>query len=178
MCEGCQDRVDAADSYVRGMRSALARPEKLARPELAHPEKTVEFEGWRFPNLFTMPTPVWAVAAVVLLALGGMVATRSLNLLGPPVAIALSATRGQVSIVAATGPLDLDLDTRDLPGSSSYKLQVVNADGGEVWSSTVAGVENGHVHARVDKRLAPGQYFVRIATASGAQREYSLRLKN
>jgi len=167
VCEGCQDRVEETDSYVRGMRSALALPENVR-----------ESERWQFPNLLTFPAPVWAAAAVLLLAMGGIVATRSLTLSAPPVAIALSATRGEISTVAATGPLDLDLDTRDLPPSGPYKLQVVNAEGGEVWKSTAAELRNGHVHARVDKRLAPGQYFVRIVTAAGDQREFSLRLKN
>ena len=165
LCEGCQDRVTATDSYLLAMKAALSRPA----------EKTLA-ERWDIQRFFQMPAPVWATAAVAVAGVGGFLVTRNLTTPTVPVAIALTATRGGSTPVAIpSGPLDLDLDARDLAPSGAYRVQLVDGSGIEVWSSS-SNASNGHVHALIKQRLTPGQYYVRIADPTGAQREFALRL--
>ena len=165
ICAHCQDRVLDTDSFVRGMKAALARP-----------IGAVEKEPWSFARFFQIPVPVWATCAIAVAGVTGVLLTYSLTTHTPPLALALTATRsGTMTVAKASGPLDLDLDARDLAASGNYHVQIVNADGTEVWSSG-SEAHNGHVHALVNERLSPGQYYVRIADPAGAQREFALRL--
>jgi hypothetical protein len=168
VCAHCQDRVSETDSFLRGMRSALAAP-------LPEPVKTL----WNPFRYFQMPMPVWATAAVAVAGVLGVVVAHNQNLTNAPLALALTATRGGAMPVAKAGsPLDLDLDVRDFAPAASNHVQIVNADGNEVWSGSASTVTNGHMHALVNSRLGPGQYYVRIADPVGAHREYALRLGN
>lgn len=168
ICAECQDRVTATDSFLRGMRSALAAPIPVAS---ASP--------WDLRQWFKMPVPVWATAAVAAAGIVGVVTIQKLNPDPAPLAIALSAVRGASMPTAKAGsPLDLDLDVRDLAPSPKNAVQIVSSDGNEVWSGSGSPVQNGHVHAIVKSRLSPGQYYVRIADPAGAHREYALRVGN
>jgi len=167
LCEGCQDRCTETDTYMRGMRAALANPV---------PEKWSL--GEKVSDFFRMPVPVWATAAVALAGVGGVIATHNLSSRNVPLAVALSATRGGTTpSVSAAKPLDLDLDARDLPEPGSYQIQVVDANGTQLWSSP-ATVRNGHAHVTMEKRLSPGQYYVRISDPTATRREFALRLGN
>lgn len=163
ICEACQDRLHSTESYVRGMKRALASAEK------ARPSRGV---------LLQMPTPVWiAAAAVLVIGIAGLITTRY-GPSAPPVAITLSATRGETASVPATGPLELKLDARDLGTASSYRVQIVNAEGADVWNQPAAAMEDGYVRVPVKKHLGRGQYFVRLFPSdAGTPREYSLQLR-
>ena len=152
VCAHCQDRVSETDSFLRGMRSALAAPV----PELLETR-------WNPFRYFQMPLPVWATAAVAVAGVLSVVVAHNQNLTTAPLALALSATRGGAVPVAKAGsPLDLDLDVRDIASPAGTRVQIVNADGNEVWSGTASTVTNGHIHALVSSRLGPGQYYVRV----------------
>ncbi len=167
ICEECQDRVTEVDRFLIAMKAALK-----------HPVKETLWERWNPAKMFQMPVPVWATAAVALAGVAGVFVAHNLNTQPAPLALALTATRGgSVAVAKAAGPLDLDLDARDLASSGSYRVQLVNGEGTEVWS-TSSNVHDGHVHALVQQRLSPGQYYVRIADPSGARREFSLHLGN
>ena len=156
ICDECQDRVTETDSFLIGMRAALS-----------HPVAESNWERWNIFRVVQMPVPVWAAGAVAFVGLGGVYLTRNLSTQTPPLAIALAATRGgSMTSVKSTGPFDLDLDARDLAPSGPYRVQLVNGDGTEVWS-TSSDVRDGHVHAIVRQRLSPGQYYVRIAGSGG-----------
>lgn len=168
VCAQCQDRVTDTDSFLRGMRSALVAP--------LH---AVSASGWDLRRLFQIPVPVWAIAAVALAGIVGAIAVHELNPEAAPLAIALSATRGGSMPTAKSGiALDLDLDTRDLSPVAGNRVQIVNADGNEVWSGAATSVQNGHTHAIIKSPLSAGQYYVRIADPAGTHREYALRLGN
>ncbi len=129
-------------------------------------------------NVGALPVPVWATAAVAALGIGGVFFTYNLKPGAVPVAVVLTATRGgSTQAVKAAGPLDLDMDARDLASSGTYRVQVVNGDGAEVWTGS-SDTQNGRVHALVQKRFSPGQYYVRIADPAGQRREFALRLGN
>jgi len=166
VCADCQDRVTATDGFLRGMRSALSVPEQAAT-------------SWNPFRYFQMPMPVWATAGVALAGVLGVVVAYNQNLTQAPLAIALTASRGGAMSVAKAGsPLDLDLDVRDIATAAKNRVQIVNAEGNEVWSGSASAVKDGHMHALVSSRLSPGQYYVRIADPAGAHREYALRLGN
>ena len=168
VCGECQDRVTDTDSFVRGMRSALVAPV---------PEASAF--GWDWKRYFQMPAPVWATAAVACAGIVGALTVYKLNPETAPLAIALSATRGgSVPTVKAGTPLDLDLDTLDLTPSVRDRIQIVNAEGTEVWFGIPSSLKNGHIHALVVARMSPGQYYVRLSDAAGIHREYSLRIGN
>jgi hypothetical protein len=167
ICPSCQDRVESTETYIRSMKSALGAAEKTA----------AERRPWRerLGGLFQMPAPAWAAVAALVVAgvWGGDYLSRSVI----PVAVALSATRGEAASVKASGPLDLTLDARDLPATAKYRVQVVNADGGSVWETGSTVVQDGNVHVRV-KHLARGQYFIRLfASDASTPREYALQLR-
>jgi len=168
VCADCQDRVTATDGFLRGMRSALVVPV---------PEKIPT--SWNPLRYFQMPMPVWATAGVALAGVLGVVVAHNQNLSNPALALALTATRGGMVPVAKAGSaLDLDLDVRDIAPAAKNRVQIVNAEGNEVWSGNASAVKDGHMHALVSSRLSPGQYYVRIADSAGAHREYALRLGN
>ena len=163
ICADCQDRVTETDSFLLGMKGALSRPME---------ESLVE--RWNVLRFFQMPVPVWATAAVAVAGIGGVVVTRNLSTQAAPLAIALTATRGgPMPVAKSAGPLDLDLDARDLAPSGSYRVQLVNGEGTEVWS-TSSDAHNGHVHALIQQRLNPGQYYVRI----GRSGRHSTRIRS
>ena len=171
ICAHCQDRVMDTDSFVRGMKAALAH----GAVETTQKEVTRK-EPWSWARFFQIPVPVWATGAVAVAGISGVFLTYNFTAQIPPLALALTATRsGTMTVAKVAGPLDLDLDARDLAPSGKYHVQIVNGDGTEVWSSG-SEAHNGHVHALVNERLSPGQYYVRIADPTGAQREFALRL--
>ncbi len=170
LCEACQHRVQVSETYFLSMRSAMA---KAPAPEPEH--STIR----RLKDFFQMPTPVWAgAAAVIAIALAGVVGTRFFTRSPVPVAVALTATRGETASIAAHGPLDLNLDTRDLPSAESYRVQMVNADGKSVWEQNQVSSAAGHLSIHVAKHLASGQYFVRIyGSNAGTPREYAIQIR-
>lgn len=170
VCESCQDRLDFTETYIRGMKSAMESAER----------KTAE-SRWRsrFGDWFAMP-PVWAGvgAAAAILAIAGIFGSQYFARSGAPVALALTANRGETASVPAKGPLDLTLDARDLPSGPNNRVQIVNANGLAMWETQAAVIQGGSVQVRVDKRLERGQYFVRLfAAGPSTPREYALQLR-
>lgn len=168
VCDHCQDRVSETDSFVRGMKFALAAPE----PELS-------VSRWNLKHLFQFPAPVWATAAMATAGVAAFFVSHNTGMNKPPLALALSATRGGVTPTAKSGRvLDLDLDARDLAPATDNRVQVVNSEGREVWSGKATSVQSGHIHALVKSALDPGQYYVRITDSRGTHREYAMRVGN
>lgn len=168
ICEVCQNRLEETETYVRSMRGAL---QKLEQERREHP-----ILDW-LRGLFGMPSIAWGATAVAGCAAVVLLAAIFRTGGGPPVAVALSATRGASAVISATGPIDLDLDAEGLP-ETSYHLEVVDANGKSVWTQPSAAWEKGQIRARIGRRLGRGQYFVRAIPSGGASpREYSLEIK-
>jgi hypothetical protein len=170
ICASCQDRLDFTETYLRSMKCALASAQTRSSE---NPWRS------RMGEWSRMPSPMWVgVVAVVLLAIGGTFGTQYFTHSGPPIAVALSATRGETASIAATGPLDMKLDARDLASTVNYRVQIVNADGRDVWHREAASIQDGSVHILVNGHLARGQYFVRLfAPDAGITREFALQLR-
>ena len=170
VCVSCQDRLDLTETYVRTMKRALASAQKAE----AENRWRTRIGGW-----FQMPAPAWAgAAAVVLLAIVAVFNLRNFTRPGIPAAVVLTATRGETASIEAKGPLDLNLDARDLTPASTYRVQLVNGEGADVWQQPSATVTDGYIHVRIGKHLSRGQYFVRVfASGAGTPREYALQLR-
>ncbi len=169
-CNLCQERAEAAQTYVLSMKRALAN-------EVA--EKPGSSGRFRVLEFVPRSRPVWgAAAALLVLAVGGALEWQKFSPMAKPVVVTLTATRGETASVRAKGPLEVNLDAQDLSAASAYGVQVVNAEGAEVWQQQSVNVRNGYVHLLIQKRLSTGQYFVRLTAASGGTpREYGLQLR-
>ena len=170
VCESCQQHVISSDDYVSTMHSASTRIRQQGRRS--------RNPWWLFPRW----TPVLAGATVMLL-LGVLglrwAASRNNGKPQPALAIALVATRGE-EIRAKAPPgrtLALRADLTGLPPETSFRLELVDAQGKPVWHGDVAPREIQATPAV--SGLSPGLYFLRAFTPSGKLlREYGLEVES
>jgi hypothetical protein len=131
ICESCQNRVTESDDYVSTMQCASAE----IRAQAFRTEK----RWWFFPRL--VPTLAAAVS-IVLLTFVGLYWTagpanwhRTQVANQPAVIVNLVATRG--SGIEAKAPagraLTLQLDLSGLPPDPSFRLEMVDGVGRQVW---------------------------------------------
>ena len=72
-------------------------------------------------------------------------------------------------------PLLLNLDLTSLPQSDSYKIQIVNGDGDNLWQKVVPA-QGAEIRTNA-AALRAGVYFVRLfGTAGELLKEYELRV--
>lgn len=160
LCDGCRQRLDRNDSYVRTMRQASARVRQEPAPE-----------NWlRSANLFRFMA---LAAAIVIFVVASIWALRSNRLAHQPaVVIALEANRsaGIEAKLPVGAPLVLQPDLQGLAPSPSYWLEMVDGEGRAVWSGVYPP---GNVPPQ-----PPGTYFVRLYSSAGELlREYGLTLR-
>ncbi len=174
ICEGCRERLDGADAYVRAMRSGAAR---LRREEA--PRKMAS-RSHGMADWFRMPAAAWgtAAAALCVVVIVSVTQTHRNNPGAGVVAATLIAERGAAVPVPANHPLDLTLDARGLQLGSQSKLELVDANGKVIEEQTVAE-RNAVFHTRTREGLAPGSYYVRVYAAGGTEpaREYALSVR-
>jgi hypothetical protein len=121
------------------------------------------------------------LAAACLVALGGaMFAWRMQSpvAMAPAVSVKLVALRGGEDIARAPSgrPLDLVFDRTDLPADLSYRAEVVNSLGRQMWSGSVR-IADQNLSIRVDRPLSAGAYWVRLASSAGPLlREFGLNV--
>jgi len=171
VCESCQKVMSRVDEYIALMKTATAQvaPSKRSRWLQA------PFSGF-------LPAMAVGTAALATLCL-------SLALLRRPtpatsdVTVTLAAFRG-ADLATAHAPahhtLTLAIDARDLSISQGFLVELVNAAGDPVWTSS-ATATNGKLTAHVSKNLNPGLYWVRLYSGikpapEGLLREFGLRM--
>ena len=159
VCGPCRSRLGEVDGYIAVMKAAAVHP--LKKP----PEKS---------RKLLLTSPLWV---------GGLALIAALLLYSPPrhsmqpSEIELKAERGGTSLIAhapAGAPLLLTMDATSLPKLPAYRLEVVNAEGGQIWQGSVAS-EGQRIRTRVQRNLKPGTYWVRLYGES-LLREYGLEL--
>ncbi len=173
VCPRCQDRLAEADEFVRAMREAAARLQM-------EPPSALE-EHWRGAwRWLWRPVPVMAACGAVVLFVGATAFWHG----GPAAAqatVTLQAMRGDPSSGAharAGAPLLLKLDAKGLPALSSYRMEIVDAQGTAVFESAVKREPDGTANA-LSKRLLPGRYWVRLYDPQGGGsllREFGLTI--
>jgi hypothetical protein len=161
ICRACQEKLGEVDEYIRLMKLAALRPR--INSELAR--------------------PVWAGAIGILLAASAAAVIVGVLINSPrsPVArsapVELVAFRGgeDMSHASAGRMVDLTIGSSDLPPSSQYRVQLVNADGQEEWIG-YATASGAKLVVHVSKTLKRGLHWVRVSSASGELlREFGLR---
>lgn len=168
LCSQCQTALTQADDYVQLMKHAMSQREAgEGQP------KRKQWAFWTWP-------PVW-VAAVAAACLMGVVYLRHAPA-GPAATVLLNSLRGgqregSAANHAPSGkPLRLGVSVADLPVAESYRLEVVEQSGRQVWTGT-ARREGGQVGAEVHAGLAKGLYWVRIYSPSALLNEFALRVE-
>ncbi len=159
VCGTCQSRLSEIDGYIGVMKVAAVEPRK--KP----PERS---------RKLILTSPLWV---------GGLVLIAAVLFYTPPPRqtqpseIELQSQRGSASLMAhglAGAPLSLSIDATSLPKMPAYRLEVVNAEGGQVWQASVAS-EGNRIRTSVQRNLKPGTYWVRLYGDS-LLREYGLEL--
>lgn len=121
------------------------------------------------------------LATACLVALGGAIVAwrmQSPVTMEPAVSVKLVALRGGEDIARAPSgrPLDLVFDRTDLPGDLSYRAEVVNSLGRQMWSGSVRSADQ-KLSIRVDRPLSAGAYWVRLSSSAGPLlREFGLNV--
>jgi hypothetical protein len=151
------------DSLARADRPTLPSPPVRSR---SSPRKAfslhLAFPGMLVTNLFA--------AAVLLVLAGASVFWR----MQPPVAMAPIATvklialrGGEGDVVRAPSgrPLELVFNRGDLATDISYRAEVVNSSGRQMWSGSVR-IADQSLSIRVGDPLPSGAYWVRIYSSS------------
>jgi hypothetical protein len=164
ICEQCQSTLAKTDEYIQVLKAAtrayVARPSKTSSPLIRFGDR-----GLR-----------WNAAAAAVLLLTCLTALLSWRTpVADPKTIVLEAYRGGGAStrtrVPAGRPLDLRIDLKDVRPAAGYRLEVVDATGHRVWF--------GGTPAHLNKGLAPGTYWVRLATDTGEPlREFGLTADN
>jgi hypothetical protein len=153
ICEECRTLVQRQDAFVAAMQAGAVR---------LRAEKSL------FPHNVSWLRLAAVAAALVMIA----VFVQTLAKRKPAVfAIALTATRGAAAEVKAPAgvPLALQPDLTGLPPFNSYRLEMVDQSGRNVWKGTFPGLPATAETA--------GIYFVRISSPAGELlREYALVL--
>jgi hypothetical protein len=155
LCEVCRRRLEETELYIASMRRAAT--EIRRRPQ----------RQWRLIPILTF------AACVILLVVG----VRSWGLRPQPAfAVNLVATRAMVGreSVPAGSPLWLHPDLTGLAPAPSYRLEVVDHNGKQIWNGVLAASEGG---TRIPPQRA-GAYYVRMyATTGEILREYGLEIR-
>ena len=166
-CESCQDQVESLERYNRAMRSAALRVTKEEQ------EAAVEKRD-RWAWLRT-PFPVWAGAMAVLLLVVGIGVQQRDARPGPAVDVELQANRGPSLGTAPAGhALNLRLDNRGIEQAATYRVEIVDSQGKQLWTGTGTWQEN-EVRTTVSRAFQVGTYYVRLLKQGEEPvREYQL----
>lgn len=171
VCYSCQDRLKDMDNWTEAMRTAACRLRAKARREPL----------WR---LFMPRRPAWAfgfatAALIALIWIAGAQWRFMPRSAGPPLTLYLRATRGLAAENRAPHgrPLILRLSIAEAPASKHYKVEIVDAAGRGLWSSSAAP-RDGTITLTVGTKLPTGEYYVRLYAASGELlKEFALQVE-
>jgi len=194
ICPECQSELDDIEEYKVFMKAGLAafESERLAgavppgSPARAGSTVGLWFSLRRAVSFhFAWPemsvTRSLLAAAVVLVVAGTAVTWRMRSspvALAPVATVRLFALRGEgdVALAPSDRPLDLVFGRTDLPADLSYRAEVVNASGRQMWSGNVR-IADQSLSIEVGRPLPAGAYWVRLYSSDRQLlREFGLRV--
>lgn len=194
ICPQCQLELEDIEEYRFFMKAGLASLERerqaaagpLDSPNDAGPParlrsllRTALSPYFAWPRI--LATKNLLAAALLLVLAGAPVAWRMQSpvALAPVAIVKLIALRGGEGDVARAPSgrlLDLVFDRTDLPGDLSYRAEVVNSSGRQMWRGSVR-IADQNLSARVDGPLRAGAYWVRLYSSAGQLlREFGLNV--
>jgi len=160
-CEACRIAVQELDAFILTMKAEAARP--------------TESRHRNMPIVNRI-----GVASTVALLLVALVVFRTRPVGNPaPAEVMLSSIRGLESRAEAPAgkPLQLNIEAPDLVSSQAYRIAVVDAAGGVIWTGAAMDA-GGKISAQEPKRLASGMYWIRLYDSEGRQlREFGMSVK-
>jgi hypothetical protein len=171
-CEDCRTVIAEADIWRQAFSAASL---KLAAEE----KQATRGHSARLRWLLSIPKPVWAGAAAILLAILLIPNPRRV---GPVITeVRLSTSRGQAGPVIAGsrgGNFTLLIDTTELPELKTYKIQVVDSGGSMVWVG-ITTATNHQIKTTLPFEFSSGVYWVRLYNARNgtALREFGFSVK-
>lgn len=155
-CAACRERLDEIGDFALGMHAA-------ATPK-------TEWLGWLRRPAFSM-----ALAFAALILVVGILSNGRVKF-APAVSLQLTAMRGEMPFTVPAREFDLTLSDGPREGGP-FRVEVVNAMGVSMWTGLAESSPAG-VRVMVMQRMTPGDYFVRLYTASGKMlREYGFRIR-
>jgi hypothetical protein len=164
VCQACRNRLQEGEIFIQAMRGAAV--------DLQHEQPQPRRSFW------LRPFPAFATAVLALLMVFAGVRLFWNPTTQTPVAVALHATRGTgiEAHVPAGQPLVLKLDVATLEARPSYRVEIVDQGGRQVWSGTAARKDS--TLSVGNSGLRAGIYFVRVFTAEDRLlREYGLEVR-
>jgi hypothetical protein len=165
VCAACREKLEGIGDFALAMREAGA---PAVEPEWAPP-------GSRLASFFRRPAVSMALAFALLVLVLGIFSIGRTKLV-PVASLQLRAARGAMDVTVAAQSYDLQLADAPREGGP-FRVEVVNAAGGIVWSGLAAAGPSG-VEVRVAQSLGQGDYFVRVFSADGKTlREYGFRVR-
>ena len=175
ICHTCQDTVAETDRFASELKAATRLPDPSAPAVAPVPS------GWRnaldsLPRLGSRSS----LAPLLVLGILALLMIRpSFQQPPTPVSVSLSSLRGfdPLSRAPAGKPLQLRIEAPDLGAGKEYRVELVDADGGQVWKGAVMETD-GKLVAAMSKPLGTGVYWVRLYGAhSELLREFGLSVK-
>jgi len=155
-CGACREKLDEIGNFALAMR------------EVTVPK--IEWFGWLRRPAFSMALGFAALILVV-----GILSNGQMKF-APAVSLQLTAMRGEMPVTVPAREFDLTLADGPREGGP-FRVEVVNAMGQAMWTGLAESGPSG-VKVMVTQRIAPGDYFVRLYSASGEMlREYGFRIR-
>jgi hypothetical protein len=171
-CETCRCALEELENYLLVTR--------LAMRDLVRDQSTVPFAARVRQKWALARNPLWAGSLVVATVVGFVSWQSERVPEPPPVIVKLEALRGiddTANQACSDREIVLNADIRGLPDGMNYRLEVVDANGKQIWVGP-GSPSNDIVVAHLKRRVGRGMYWVRLY-GSGAEllREYGLRVE-
>jgi hypothetical protein len=168
VCAGCRERVDRMEEFALGMRDALLAGAAQAALTRQSWLSTVGVSWLRKPA-FSLALGFALLMAVLLIFSSGR------NRIAPTAALQLTAIRGEMPFSVPARETDLTLI--DVPPTAGhFRIEVLDATGRTEWNGMADSGPRG-VEIKVQRRLRPGDYFVRLYDSAGeVLHEYGFRV--
>lgn len=178
VCAACRDRLDFMEAIAVGMKEVLGSSPAAVKTAFARSDWLGRFaRQWlrvgRQPTFLLVIGLIALVAAISIFSGFPKAGTK----FAPVASLQLTASRGEMPSLGPARELDLTLSGAPREGGE-FRIEVVNATGRSVWSGT-AGNGAAGVQVKVERQFGPGDYFVRLYSASGKMlREYGFRVRH
>jgi hypothetical protein len=194
ICPQCRSELDDLEEYKVFMKAGLASLERERQvaaglldaptePGPAARARSSLRKAFSFHFAWPQITAIQSLpaAALLLVLAGATVAwrTQSSEAIAPVATVRLTALRGGEGDVARAPSgcsLDLVFSRTDLTVDLSYRSEVVDSSGRQMWSGNVR-IADESLSIRVDGPLRAGAYWVRLYSSAGQLlREFGLRV--